>query len=58
VGEVLDVKVEEDVLDGNGVPDMERIAPVIFAPEARGYFGVGRFLGTGFSIGKAFQKNE
>ncbi|MHC1741934.1 MAG: flavin reductase family protein [Syntrophobacteraceae bacterium] len=56
VGEVVDVKVDEELLDANGLPDMQRIAPVVFAPEARGYFGVGNLLGMGFSIGKAFQK--
>ncbi len=58
VGEVLDVKVDDDLLDSNGLPDMERVAPVLFAPESRGYFGVGRLLGMGFSIGKAYQKSD
>lgn len=56
VGEVVDVKVDEEALDSNGLPDMQRIDPVLFAPEARGYYGVGALLGLGFSIGKAFQK--
>lgn len=58
VGEVLDVKVDEELLDASGLPDMERVAPVVFAPETRGYFGVGRHLGMGFSIGKTFHKSN
>ena len=58
VAEVVDVKVEEELLDAAGLPDMQRIAPVVFAPEGRGYYGVGDLLGMGFSIGKAFQKTS
>jgi flavin reductase (DIM6/NTAB) family NADH-FMN oxidoreductase RutF len=57
VGEIVDVKVDDYLLDGNGLPDMQRIAPVLFAPEGGGYYGVGNLLGMGFSIGKAFQKS-
>jgi flavin reductase (DIM6/NTAB) family NADH-FMN oxidoreductase RutF len=56
VGEIVDVKVDEDLLDANGLPDMQRIGPVVFAPENLGYYGVGSLLGMGFSIGKTFQK--
>lgn len=52
VGEVLDVKAEEGVLDGKGMPDMLKVQPMIFSPGNQVYYGVGSTLGQGFSIGK------
>jgi flavin reductase (DIM6/NTAB) family NADH-FMN oxidoreductase RutF len=56
VGEVLDVKADECVLDAEGAPDIARIQPLIFAPGNRGYYGVGEFLGQAFSIGRQIQE--
>jgi flavin reductase (DIM6/NTAB) family NADH-FMN oxidoreductase RutF len=53
VGEILDVKVDEDMLSEKGLPDVRKIAPVVFAPEVGRYFGLGNPLGEAFSIGKA-----
>ena len=52
VGEILDVKVDEEVLDTAGTPDLEKLLPMLFAPELHSYYGVGRLLGKAFSIGK------
>jgi len=38
--------------DEKGVPDMEKITPVLFAPEIMAYYGIGEFLGKAWSIGK------
>jgi flavin reductase (DIM6/NTAB) family NADH-FMN oxidoreductase RutF len=54
VGEIIDVKVDEAFLDAQGQPDAQKIAPFVFAPEVRRYFGLGKPLGEAFSIGKAF----
>jgi flavin reductase (DIM6/NTAB) family NADH-FMN oxidoreductase RutF len=51
VGEIMDVKVEETAMVG-GIPDATLVAPVIYAPESRQYFGLGANLGQAFSIGK------
>lgn len=51
VGEVLDVKVEEGAMKA-GTPDPTAIKPIIFAPEARRYYGLGADLGQAFAIGK------
>ncbi len=51
VGEILDVKIDEDVLTKSGVPNIEKLLPMLFATESRTYYGVGRFLGKAFSIG-------
>jgi flavin reductase (DIM6/NTAB) family NADH-FMN oxidoreductase RutF len=52
VGEILDVKIEEAALDQTGSPNLEKLRPMMFAPEIQAYYGVGRHLGKAFSIGK------
>lgn len=52
VGEILDVKADETVLGDGGQPDIEKIKPLIFSPEIPAYYGVGKYLGKAFSIGK------
>lgn len=52
IGEIVDVKAEEDVLDEKGRPDVEKVRPIIFSPAVRQYHGIGSFLGKAFSIGK------
>jgi len=52
VGEIVDIKAEESVLDENGNPDIEKIRPIIYGPGNRTYYGIGPDLGKAFSIGK------
>jgi flavin reductase (DIM6/NTAB) family NADH-FMN oxidoreductase RutF len=52
IGEILDVKADEFVLGEKGLPDIEKIRPIIFSPERRIYHKVGGYLGDAFSIGK------
>jgi len=52
VGEIMDVKADPSVLNQQGLPDIEKIRPLLFAPETQRYHGVGQFLGEAFSIGK------
>ena len=56
VGEILDVRCEEALLNEAGVPDPARVRPVVYAPEARAYYGLGARLGAAFSMGKALEK--
>ena len=51
VGEIKDVKADEDVIV-NGIPDIEKIKPMVFNPANRTYYGIGRYLSDAFSIGK------
>lgn len=51
IGEVMDVKADETVLGTDGVPDIEKVMPIIFSPEGRKYNGIGKSLGRAFSIG-------
>jgi flavin reductase (DIM6/NTAB) family NADH-FMN oxidoreductase RutF len=52
IGEILDVKADKEVLGELGFPDPTRVKPLIFDPGARGYYGVGKFKGKAFSIGR------
>jgi len=52
IGEILDVKAEESVLGENGLPDIEKVKPLLFDPEVNTYHGVGRFVGKTYNIGR------
>jgi hypothetical protein len=52
VGEILDVKAEEVVLGEGGHVDIEKVKPLVFAPETQSYYGIGGFMGQAFSVGK------
>lgn len=56
IGEILDVKVDEDALGEDGLPDIGKIKPLVYAAEIRNYYGFGKFLGKAFSIGKNLHK--
>ena len=56
VGQILDVKVDEEYLTPKGYPDIEKIKPFLFAVEASGYYGLGPYLGDAFSVGREIQK--
>jgi flavin reductase (DIM6/NTAB) family NADH-FMN oxidoreductase RutF len=57
IGEILDIKVEETVLGEEG-PDINKIKPVLYAPDSRGYYGIGQLLGKAFALGKDFLKEK
>ena len=50
VGEVLDVKADEDVLDEQGKPDVAAAEPITFLNSQ--YYGIGDLLGKAFAIGR------
>ncbi len=52
IGEIVDVKVEESACDENGVVDIGKVMPIVYAPDVRSYHGLGRMLGRGHSMGK------
>ena len=52
VGQILDVKADEEVLDAAGMPDLGKVLPIIFSPGNRAYYGVGPALGHAFAVGK------
>jgi flavin reductase (DIM6/NTAB) family NADH-FMN oxidoreductase RutF len=52
IGEVVGIMAEEAMLDERGSLDIEKVKPFLYAPENRAYYGIGKFLGQAFSIGK------
>ncbi len=55
VGEILDVKVDDQCLDDRGNPSVERIAPVMYAPGESAYYGMGEQLAKAFAHGRRFE---
>jgi flavin reductase (DIM6/NTAB) family NADH-FMN oxidoreductase RutF len=55
IGEILDIKAEEEVLGKDGITEIEKVRPILFDPGNRRYFATGGFLGDAFSIGKKFR---
>jgi flavin reductase (DIM6/NTAB) family NADH-FMN oxidoreductase RutF len=56
IGEIVDVKAEEEVLDASGQPDMTKVLPLVYSPSNRTYYGIGAEIGKGFDIGKELMK--
>lgn len=53
IGEVMDVKADEKVLEGD-IPALTKVAPLLFAPGDGAYFRAGEYLGKAFSIGRGY----
>ncbi len=52
VGEILDVKIDKELLNNQGEPDIDKMQPIVFCPEIRQYRTVGKLIGKAFEIGK------
>jgi flavin reductase (DIM6/NTAB) family NADH-FMN oxidoreductase RutF len=51
VGEIVDVKADEAILDANGLPDITKLRPLLYDTAGRRYFGIGEVMGEAFRIG-------
>jgi flavin reductase (DIM6/NTAB) family NADH-FMN oxidoreductase RutF len=56
IGEVMDVKADSDVLNEKGLPDIEKIKPIVWNIAGMSYHAVGKRVGQSFSIGKEVSK--
>jgi flavin reductase (DIM6/NTAB) family NADH-FMN oxidoreductase RutF len=52
VGQVIDVKLDESVLDANGLVDIAKLKPMSFMPDSQFYYGMGKPVGKVFAIGQ------
>jgi flavin reductase (DIM6/NTAB) family NADH-FMN oxidoreductase RutF len=52
IGEILDAKVEADVLDKHGRLDVAALRPFVYAAGEGSYWAVGETLGRSYTIGK------
>ena len=57
IGEIMDVKADESCLGPDGLPDIEKIRPILFSPEGRKYHALGEYIGEAFSIGRELIKS-
>jgi flavin reductase (DIM6/NTAB) family NADH-FMN oxidoreductase RutF len=58
IGEILDVKVDDTVMDAGGRPDINRISPFVYASIGRRYMDIGPTLATAFSVGRTFSSER
>ena len=56
IGEIMDVKCEEEVLNDSGMPDVGRLKAFSFDPASTKYYKIGEYLADGFSCGKNIKK--
>lgn len=54
VGEISNVKVDDDILAENGLLDMMKLDPSLYTAENRMYHGVSDYIGKAYTIGKSF----
>lgn len=52
VGEILDVKADESILNEKGRPSIEKLNPPIFSTGEAAYYAIGEAIGPAFEIGK------
>jgi flavin reductase (DIM6/NTAB) family NADH-FMN oxidoreductase RutF len=57
IGEILDIKAEDNMLNEQGMLDIEKVKPFFYAPEANNYYRMGSLLGAAFSIGQGMKNN-
>ena len=55
VGEIVNVSADERVLDGNGLIDVDKLAPITYDPVHHTYRKIGEIVGHAFSDGKALK---
>jgi flavin reductase (DIM6/NTAB) family NADH-FMN oxidoreductase RutF len=59
IAEIRDVKADEDCLDASGsFPDIEKVLPIIFDCGSKNYYGIGKKLGKGWSVGKSLMSKK
>ncbi len=51
IGEILDLKVDEEMLDSENRPDVEKIRPFVYSTHAGQYHQLGEFIGEAYKIG-------
>ena len=54
VGEILDVKIENSLLDEDGKFNKNKFKPILYIPTLGEYFTMGEYLGKGHSIGRKY----
>jgi len=56
IGEIVDVKAEEAVLNAQGQLEAALVLPIVYSPATRTYYGLGAEIGKGFETGRELLK--
>jgi len=54
IGEILDVKVDADLLTDDGKVDIEKVHPFVFSPDAGEYHDIGASIAGAFNAGRKY----
>ena len=52
IGEIKDIKADENILADNGMPDITKVRPFIYDSAGQSYYGLGDFLGKAYTVGR------
>jgi len=55
IGEIMDVKADVHALGEKGLPDMEKVKPIVVGAKVWTYHGVGKYIGQAFSMGREYE---
>jgi len=53
IGEILEVMADEAIMGENGLPDLRKLDPFVYAAENQTYHAVSGYVGKAFSLGKS-----
>jgi flavin reductase (DIM6/NTAB) family NADH-FMN oxidoreductase RutF len=56
IGEIVDVKADESILNAAGTPDLTKLKPFLFAPGNSDFYGIGASIGSMEELGKPLKK--
>ena len=54
IGEIMDIKADQDIINPEGLPAMEKIAPFVFGNGIREYWSLNKVIGRAFETGKKY----
>jgi len=57
VGEIMDVKAEQDVLGADGSLDVQKMNPIILGAGSMQYLKLGGVIGQAFEVGRGEGKS-
>ena len=52
IGEIIDIKAEEEILGGDGLPDIRKVQPFVYDEVGGNYYKIGDLVAKAFLIGK------
>ena len=58
IGEIVDIKADEEVLNEKDIPLMEKVAPFVFGHGIREYWALSEGIGRAFDIGRKYNRKR